>query len=305
MLSLACVAACGGGGDAGGPASGGGAKGAERIVLEIEGSAFRRADFDRYVADNAGKGELSAVSLSRLFDRFLEERLLLAAARRLGVSLTPEERAEYLGRLSKEAPPGEARLEARDEERLLERPLIEKYSRRVLDGIDVSDEEVRSYYEEHKRDFLAPERVRVSQILLETETKAVEVLRVLAGASEEDFRRIARRESAGPEAFKGGAMGLFKAGDLPREMEKVVFTLEEGRISPVVESSYGFHIFRVDRKLPPELLPEAEAAPAIRTRILAEKVDRALAAHLDELRATLAWTSYPERLSFVYQRNDP
>jgi parvulin-like peptidyl-prolyl isomerase len=133
----------------------------------------------------------------------------------------------------------------------------------------------------------------------------VEVLRRLGDTSEEEFRRIARQESAGPEAFKGGAMGVFKAGDLPYEMEKVVFSLGEGRLSPVVESSYGYHIFRVDLKLPPQLLPEAEAAPSIRLKLLDGKVKDAQAAHLEELKGTLSWSSHPDGLSFVYQRNAP
>jgi hypothetical protein len=304
LAGFFCVAACGGGGKAGGPAAPGRGKVSEKVVLEVEGATFRNSDFDRYLADNAGKAELAPAPLSRLFDRFIEERLLLAAARRQGVSLTPEERREYLARLAEEVPPDEARPEAPADERLFDRPLLEKYTRRFLGGIEVSDDEVRAYYEGHKKEFLAPERVRVSQILLETETRAVEVLRTLDSASEEAFRRTAREASVGPEAFKGGAMGVFKAGDLPYEMEKVVFALEEGRLSPVVESSYGFHIFRVDRKFPPELLSEAEAAPAIRLKVLAAKAERAVAAHLEELKRTLAWTAHPDRLAFAYQRND-
>lgn len=280
-------------------------KAADGIILEIEGTAYRNSDLDRYVRDNAGKSELSPASRSRLYDRFVEEKLLLAAARGQGVTLTSEEEKAYLAKLSGEAPPGETGSMTEGDPQLFDRPLIEKYSGRFIADLGVRDDEVHAFYEEHKRDFLVPERVRVSQILLETENKAVEVLRRLGDASEEEFRRIARKESVGPEAFKGGAMGVFKAGDLPFEMEKVVFSLEEGRLSPVVESSYGYHIFRVDRKLPPQLLPEAEAVPAIRLKVLDGKVKDALAAHLEELKRTLTWSSHLDRLPFVHQRNVP
>jgi len=99
-------------------------------------------------------------------------------------------------------------------------------------------------------------------------------------------------------------MGIFKIGDLPYEMEKVIFALDEGRLSPVFESSYGFHIFRVDRKFPPQLLSEEEASPAIRTRVLEAKIKDALASHLDELKSSLIWNSRPSQLYFKYQRND-
>ncbi len=294
IFVVACFGACGNRG-----------KAVDRVILEVEGTAYRNSDLDRYVLDNAGKGELSPASLSRLYDRFVEEKLLLTAARRQGVKLTSEEEEAYRTKLSGEIPPGEPSPGAPGYERLFDRPLIEKYSYRFLGGLGVRDDEVHAFYEEHKRDFLVPERVRVSQILLETENKAVEVLRRLGDASEEEFRRIARQESVGPEAFRGGDMGVFKAGDLPFEMEKVVFSLGEGRLSPVVESSYGYHIFRMDRKLPPQLLAEAEAAPSIRLKVLDGKVKDALAAHLEELKGTLSWSSYPDRLPFVYQRNFP
>ena len=99
-------------------------------------------------------------------------------------------------------------------------------------------------------------------------------------------------------------MGVFEQGDLPADMEKVVFSLDEGRTSQVVESSYGFHIFRVDRKVPPALRTEREAAPEIQRRILAQKMKDALASHLGGLKETLAWQALTENLFFNYQRSD-
>lgn len=305
ILGISCLAACGTGEEGPGGSGPGDGKTGQAIVLEVEGASYRNADLERYIRDNAGKGELSPASLSRLFDQFVEEKLLLAAARGQGMTLTPDEEKAYLEKLADEAPPGEAGGLGAGNLHLFDRPLIEKYSSRFLSGLRVGDEEIHAYYEEHKKDFLVSERVRVSQILCDTETRAVDVLRRLAGASEEAFRKIAVEESIGPEAFRGGAMGVFKAGDLPFEMEKVVFPLEEGRLSPVVESSYGYHIFRMDRRLPPQLLPEAEAASAIRLKVLDGKVKDAQAAHLDELKRSLAWSSHPDRLPFVYQRNLP
>ena len=47
---------------------------------------------------------------------------------------------------------------------------------------------------------MKPERVKVSQILLETEGKAIEVLEKVKSASEETFRAVAREDSKGVEA---------------------------------------------------------------------------------------------------------
>jgi hypothetical protein len=308
-LLAACVvflaAGCGKGSDLRKASSPEGAGDRGRAVLNVEGSAYTASDFDRYVLANAGKGKLSDLSLSRLFDKFVEEKLLLEGARRQGVSLTPEEKKDYLAKLAGESPPEDAVPTGREQdESRFNRPLIDKYTYPLIKDIGAQDQEVQAYYEEHKRDFLLPERVKVSQVLLETEEKAVEVLRNLENAVEEEFRKVAQEESAGPEAFKGGEMGVFKNGDLPYEMEKVIFALEEGKLSRVVESSYGYHIFRLDKKFPPQLLSEAEAAPSIRIRILDGKVKEALASHLEGLKRALTWSSHPKRLNFTYQRNE-
>ena len=62
------------------------------------------------------------------------------------------------------------------------------------------------------------------------------------------FEEIARSESISPEAANGGAMGFFEKGMLPQEMEEVVFSLKVNEISPIVESPYGFHLFKVTQK---------------------------------------------------------
>jgi len=310
ILLAACfvllAAGCGEGSDFRAAASPNGAGDWSRTVLNVGGSDYTASDFDRYVRANAGTGKLSDLSLSRLFDKFVEEKLLLEGARREGVSLTLEEKKDYLARLADESPPEDAAflIGRKQDESRFDRPLIDKYTYPLLKDIGVQEQEIQAYYEEHKRNFLLPERVKVSQILLETEEKAVEVLRNLENSGEEEFRKVAREESTGPEAFKGGEMGVFKNGDLPYEMEKVIFALEEGKLSRVVESSYGFHIFRLDKKFPPQLLSEAEAAPSIRIKILDAKIKEALASHLERLKKSLTWSSYPERLNFTYQRNE-
>jgi len=273
-------------------------------VLVVEDRTFTNADFIAYVeALGVGReAELDAESLSRLFDRFVEEKLLLAAARKQGVTSTAAEQQAYLEKLA-DAGAAQKAEAAPTEDSLLDRLLVEKYTALIFQTLRVEDAEIAAYYEEHKKDFLLPERYKVSQILLPTEDRAVEVLQRLAAAPEAEFRRIAAAESVGPEAAKGGEMGLFKAGDLPTDMEKTIFALQEGRLSQVFESSYGYHIFRLDRRFPPQLLTLEEAAPAIRARLVEEKTKEALARHLEELRATLTWNQRTDDLFFIYQRN--
>ena len=144
----------------------------------------------------------------------------------------------------------------------------------------------------------------MSQILLETESKAVEVLETVKNADEEGFRKMAREESVGLEALKGGEMGVFEMGQLPFEMEKVIFSLQEGELSSVVKTSYGYHIFRVDKRLGPELISEEEASSSIRTKLLNQKIEERISRHLEDLKLSIDWSFYPLNLPFPYQRID-
>jgi len=278
-----------------------------RPVLRVEKSEFVNADFRAYLeATSGGAKGLPAESLSRLFDRFVDEKILLEAARERGISLSEDEKKEYVARLAIEAVPegGSGSAAAAAPEGAFDRLLVEKYTFLVVRDTRVDGGEVLAYYEQHKKDFLLQERAQVSQILVDTEEKAVSVLRRLERTGEPEFRTIALEESLGPESSKRGVMGVFQPGDLPADMERVIFALDEGRTSRVVESAYGFHIFRLDRKFPPALQTESEAAPEIQKRIMAQKMKDVLAAHLGGLKDTLSWQVLSENLFFTYQRLD-
>ena len=278
-----------------------------RPVLVIEKAEFYNADLRAYLeATGSDVKGLPSESLSRLFDRFVDEMILLEAARERGITLTENEKKEHLAKLATAAiPPGGSEGgESVPPEGIFDRLLVEKYTFLVVRDIRVDEAEILAYYEQHKKDFLHQGRIQVSQILVDTEEKAVSVLRRLERTGEPEFRKIATEESLGPESARGGVMGVFEQGDLPADMEKVIFSLDEGRTSQVVESSYGFHIFRLDRKYPPALQTEIEAAPEIQQRIMAQKMKEALASHLAGLKDTLSWEMRPENLFFTYQRSD-
>jgi parvulin-like peptidyl-prolyl isomerase len=87
-------------------------------------------------------------------------------------------------------------------------------------------------------------------------------------------------------------------------METAVFGMQQGEVSPVVESSYGFHIFRLDRKLAPEEVSLDAAAPSIRQKVREQKLEAAAARHLAELKKSFDWEVFPENLFFPYQREE-
>jgi hypothetical protein len=279
---------------------------ADSVVLQVGDSTYRAADFARYVSVSVGGNwqNLGAVTLSQFFDKFVDDKLLLQAAVDDGVSLSREEKLEWIEKLKEEGwtPDEETAAMTSDAGPLAERLKVEKYIWGLVQGMSVSDEDVRAYYDSHRAEFFLPERMEVSQILLPSEAAAVQVWENLRGASEDDFRSLAKSESLGPEAAEGGVMGVFQKGQLPPEMEASVLSLQPGEISPIVESSYGFHIFRLDVKHPAEQIPLESAAESIRITLLDQIAKAVVAKRLLDIRDGLDWTAYPEGLPFAYQK---
>ena len=276
------------------------------VVLEVEGKLYVCSDFRSYVAMIAGETaqELGHETRSRLFDAFLEEKVLLAEAHNQEISLTQEEKRNFLAKLNHRfngEEPGswnESQTSA-----FFGRLLVEKLTVDLVKDIVVSEEEVKTYYEQNKRDFLRPELVRVSQILLDREDKAIEVRESLNNADEAEFRQKATEVSQGMEADRGGEMGAFQLGQLPSEMEQVIFALQPREISQVLESSYGFHIFRLDEKMEAELISEEDAAVDIEVKLLDQKIKAFMSNHVSSLKSRMEWDLYPQNLTFTYQRN--
>jgi len=278
----------------------------DRIVLRVGSVTYSESDFSRYVEVTAGSGvrDLDGLALSELFDQFVDDKIFMSAAVQGGISLSTEEKRAFLD----EAEEGtwteeeKASLLASDSGPLVDKMRIEKYIRESSRDISVGDDEVKAYYDSHAGEFSLPERVQVSQILVATESEAVELWEQARFADEEGFRALARARSIGPEAAAGGEMGVFQKGQLPTEMEAAVFGMAEGEVSPVVESSYGYHLFRLDKKFAPEQVSFESAAPSIKKKLLGLKVEAVARRQLAELKKSVDWEIFPENLPFPYQR---
>lgn len=275
-------------------------------VLRIEDITYTLSDFENYVRQVIPqKQDIDSEALSGLFEQFVEDKLILFSAKMRKMELPESEKQAFLQRLIRDYPPQPGLKEQlASDEWLGDSLLVEKYKYEKIKEVIATDEEIKAYYEEHKKDFLVPERVMVSQILVKSSDLAVELQQKLGQADEQSFRQAARDYSEAPDAYKGGLMGVFKPGDLPYDMGKVIFALEEGKISRVFQSAYGYHIFRLDRKYEPALLEEDEVSRRIRNILIESKVKDIINKEIEELKATYHWQVFPENLPFNYEGNE-
>ncbi|OGP68151.1 MAG: hypothetical protein A2W27_07585 [Deltaproteobacteria bacterium RBG_16_44_11] len=148
--------------------------------------------------------------------------------------------------------------------------------------IRVSDDEAEDYYNEHRNNYRLEARVRVQQIVVRDFDKAQEILaRLKAG---EDFAELATNLSIGPEARQGGDLGYITRQVMPEPLEEAIFKLPVNKISPVVQSPYGFHIFKVLDSQPAMIKNFADVKDEVVADIRAQKEEAAFTGWLNSLK---------------------
>jgi foldase protein PrsA len=92
------------------------------------------------------------------------------------------------------------------------------------------------------RPSIATGEFRALHILVKTREEAESILAELKAGK--DFREIAKQKSIAPSAAKGGDLGYFNSGDFDIRLERAINDLEIDELSPIVETEYGFNIFK-------------------------------------------------------------
>ena len=93
-----------------------------------------------------------------------------------------------------------------------------------------------------------------------------QVVEKLAGRADR-FPQLARNYSECPTAMDGGKLGEVKAGQLYPELDAVLFAMEEGEISSIVESEMGLHLLLCESIKPGKLMPFPEVETKIRSML--------------------------------------
>ncbi|MFZ3216581.1 MAG: peptidylprolyl isomerase [Candidatus Acidiferrales bacterium] len=165
--------------------------------------------------------------------------------------------------------------------------------REVGAHVDISNDEVKQYYEAHPQEFTLPERVVLSEISLSTDGKSPAELAAVRNKAEglrtsvlngDDFNQVARLYSQGSTANDGGSLGTFKRGELAPQLEAVVFQMSKGQISDVIQTRTGFEILKVEDHLQAGLQPLNKVEPDIRNIIYEQKMQPRMRDYLAELR---------------------
>jgi peptidyl-prolyl cis-trans isomerase D len=124
-------------------------------------------------------------------------------------------------------------------------------------AVRVSDDEVRTYYDTHKKLFDRPGTAKVSIIIIPRAVTAADSAAVRAHAialrariiGGEKFEDVARAESADSvSAANGGSLGKGTKGRFVAPFEAAAAALKTGEISQPVLTQFGYHLIKVDAR---------------------------------------------------------
>jgi len=127
-------------------------------------------------------------------------------------------------------------------------------SSEVGSHISIGEDEVKKYYEAHKSEYVRPEEVALREIEVNTQGKSPDELPALKKKAEtalkrvqdgEDFGEIAKRYSDSSTKDQGGLLGVYKRGELAKELEDKVFNMKRNELTGVLETKQGYLILQV------------------------------------------------------------
>jgi peptidyl-prolyl cis-trans isomerase D len=155
---------------------------------------------------------------------------------------------------------------------------------RISDSaVKVSDDEIRAYYDTHKKLFDRPGRAKVSvliipRVITAADSAAVKAhaealrARILAGEKFEDVARSESTDSA--SAANGGSLGTHGRGTFVPAFETAAYALKPGAISQPVLTQFGYHLIRLDARKGDSLTLHHILLPIVQSDSAASRTDR-------------------------------
>ncbi len=231
---------------------------------------------------------------SRLLDHIIDRYLMLEYARQRGIVVSEGEFQAHLKEikegyseshfeqvlLRKSADP------AAWAKRLREQLVMEKVFKSVTKDVAPPDyKEIKAYFESAPSRFKAPDRVKLRQVFCITRKQARQLhARIRAG---ESLAALAREHSQGPEADNGGEVGWINKGTLDKSLDKVLFSLAPGDLSPVTKGPSGYHIFEVISRRPAGFQVFSEVIGDIEQALVQQKRESFFGKWLQNLRTDI------------------
>lgn len=265
---------------------------ADQVIAKGKGVEIKRSQLDDAISDIRATAlargqQIPPDEMQRIekatFDHLVQVQLLLQKATdadKAGGKAEGDKRMEIIRKraISEEALARQLKALNLTPDTLHSRLIEEATAETVLrDNVKVTDDEVKKFYDENPSKFEEPEQVRASHILISTgdprspmsddqkkekRKLAEDLLKRARGG--EDFAKLAKEYSDDPGSKDKGGEYTFPRGTMVKEFEAAAFSLQTNQISDIVTTVYGYHIIKLNEKIPAQKLEFAKVSPDIK-----------------------------------------
>jgi len=161
----------------------------------------------------------------------------------------------------------------------------------IAKTIEATDDELFNFYEDEQARFTSEEERQAQHILLPSKELANKVLDLLGQGV--DFDKLAAQysEDTGSKDL-GGDLGLFGRGVMVDAFENAVFAMQEGQLSELVKSDFGYHIIKLNKIQAGSVKPFSEVRSELMQLYTETKAQKDLY-NLTEQMANLAYVGQP------------
>ena len=236
-----------------------------RVLATVNGMNITENDVTEAIYGMGQRGAQlnSAEGRAAILEQLIARKLLLASAKRDLLEFDPEFKKQL--------------AVVKDE--LLTKMAIS----RALDGVKVTDDEAKKFYDENPDQFASGETVSASHILVDSEEKAKEIKAEIASGAI-SFEDAARKYSSCPSKENGGNLGEFTHGQMVPEFDEAAFALEVGVVSEPVKTQFGYHLIKVNSKNDSKTYAFDEIKDQLREQLLGEKQQKAYTSKINQLK---------------------
>jgi parvulin-like peptidyl-prolyl isomerase len=236
-----------------------------------------------------------------IFNQLIKDKIILSEARKRGIAVNPEAVEQKIDELREKFSSKDefeqamirdgvamAQLQERYGEELMKENFVQQ---EVRGKVIVTPAEMHEYYQANKDSFVLEEQVRLFGILIKIADEShredgynrmVEIRKRLEQG--ENFSELATLYSESANARQGGDMGFVKRGQLMKELDDIAFSLEEGQVSDIIETSVGYHVFKIAKKKEEQLIAFEDVSQEIQRFLFNQKAKARFEELVDELR---------------------
>lgn len=250
-------------------------------IATVNGQAITRAEFDRKLESGpAGKQTLLQLVQAQLVDQY---------ATKNNIAVTSDEVKKREDDIKSKYPPGQfdgmlkqQGLTDDNVHNILRQTII--VEKAVASKVNVSDADVKAYFDKNHASLDTTEQVRARHILVPDLKTANDVEAKLKAGG--DFAALAKQYSTDPSTKdKGGELGFFGKGMMVAPFQDAAFADPINKITAPVKSPFGYHIIQVEERKPATKATLANSSAKIRDLLKQQQQGQAVPAFLSGLRA--------------------